>query len=158
MVYNVHSSVTRSTVIFFSRSFFAYLPNRIIESGECHNSLNFVHVCSYLAALTAFLCVVSTAAKPLLITFKQLHSAARTAKICDCCSLFCCYSAASAAILQHFLKPFCSAATALRVSYGCCHGPQLLQKAKFLHHNFHQHTCKLTNKKNCSHEEVPEVE
>ena len=36
----------------------------------------FVHVCSYLAALTAFLCVLSTAAKPLLIAFKRLHSAA----------------------------------------------------------------------------------
>ena len=36
----------------------------------------FVHVCSYLAALKAFLCVLSTAAKPLLIAFKLLHSAA----------------------------------------------------------------------------------
>ena len=43
-------------------------------------------------------------------------------------------------------------------SHYCCHCPQLLQKAKFLHHNFHQHACKLTNKKNSSHEEVPEVE
>ena len=32
-------------------------------------------------------------------------------------------------------------------SHYCCHCPQLLQKAKFLHHNFHQHACKLTNKR-----------
>ena len=149
MVYNVHSSVTRSTVIFFSRSFFAYLPNRIIKSGKCHNSLNFCTRLQLFGSADS----VCVSFPPLLNRYLSLSNGfialPRTAKICDCCSQpLCSYSAA---LLEAILQRCNSVARFVR----------LLSRSSTAakgHHNFHQHTCKLTNKKNSSHEEVPEVE
>ena len=114
MVYNVHSSVTRSTVVFFSWSFFAYLRNRIIESGECHNSLNFCTRLQLFGSADSFFVCRFHRCLSLSNGFIVLP---RTAKICECCSRpLCSYSAA---LLEAILQR-CAFRTVAVTVLNCC--------------------------------------